>query len=122
MMNFNLITACLAIAVTFTSPDAVVAKDNSGKGKGKKDNAIQIDNKPNKGQKALPPGQVKRYTRGAKLPKDLDFDDIEDLSKWNLKAPGKGNRYIRVNDEVLEVSQDLSTVVDTVGIVADLLK
>jgi hypothetical protein len=44
------------------------------------------------------------------------------LSKSNLKAPGKGNKYIRVDDEILEVTEDLSTVVDAVGIVGDLLK
>ncbi|AXI54898.1 hypothetical protein SuNHUV7_23580 (plasmid) [Pseudoseohaeicola sp. NH-UV-7] len=122
MKNFTLITACLAVVAVLASADAAVAKDKSDKGKGKKDKAVQIDNKPGKGPKAVPPGQIKRYTRGAKLPKDLDFDDIDDLSKWNLKAPGKGNRYIRVDDEILEVSQDLTTVVDAVGIVGDLLK
>lgn len=122
MKNPTLIIGCLAIWVALALADVAVAKDKNDEGKGKNDNAVQIDIKPGKGQKALPPGQVKRYTRGSKLPKDLDFDDIYDLSKWNLKAPGKGNRYIRVNDEILEVTQDLSTVVDAVGIVGDLLK
>ncbi len=89
-----------------------------------KDDTGKID-KPGKGNgngKVIPPGQVKRYTRGAKLPTDLKWDDIGDRDKWNLKAPGKGNRYIRVDDEILEVTDDLSTVVDAVGIVGDLLK
>ena len=98
----------------------LAAKDKGGK------------NKPNKGAKPgkgagkgpdkIPPGQIKRYTRGAKLPGDLKFDDIGDLSKWKLKPPGKGNRYIQVDNEILEVTEDLSTVVDAVGIVGDLLK
>lgn len=116
----------LAIAVTTVAAlgmaDMASAKDDKGKKGNKNKSEKVIKDKPGKGAKAIPPGQVKRYTRGAKLPSDLKYDDIDDLSKWKLKAPGKGNRYIRVDDEILEVSRDLTTVVDAVGIVGDLLK
>ncbi|MEP1201978.1 MULTISPECIES: hypothetical protein [unclassified Tateyamaria] len=112
--------ATLALALSFGTAELASAKDKGGSGKGAK--KVQVDKKPGKGAKKIPPGQVKRYTRGAKLPSDLGFEDIGDLSKWNLKAPGKGNKYIRVDDEILEVTEDLSTVVDAVGIVGDLLK
>lgn len=95
------------------------AKDKPGKAKG---HGNSQKSNPGKGPKTIPPGQIKRYTRGAKLPSDLVFQDISDLSKWKLKPPGKGNRYIRVDDQILEVTRDLSTVVDAVGIVGDLLK
>ena len=99
------------------------AKDNPGKAKGhSKGQGNSQKSTPGKGPKTIPPGQIKRYTRGAKLPSDLVFVDILDLSKWKLKPPGKGNRYIRVNDQVLKVTRDLSTVVEAVGIVSDLLK
>ncbi|WP_270729653.1 hypothetical protein [Shimia sp. Alg240-R146] len=94
----------------------VYAKDKGVKGGDKK---VQVDKSK---AKKVPPGQIKRYTRGAKLPTDLKWKDIGDLSGWKLKPPGKGNRYIRVGDEILEVSDDLTTVVDAVGIVGDLLK
>ncbi len=110
-------TLALAVSVSLFAADMTMAKDKVGQGKG---NKVKID-KPGKG-KAIPPGQIKRYTRGAKLPTDLKWEDIGDMDKWNLKAPGKGNRYIRVDDEILEVTDDLSTVVDAVGIVGDLLK
>ncbi|TCL01303.1 hypothetical protein BXY66_2616 [Shimia isoporae] len=110
-----------AASLAITVPDITLAKDKGGKAKAKA-NKVQIDQKPGKGAKAIPPGQIKRYTRGAKLPGDLKYTDIGDLSKWKLKPPGKGNRYIRVGDEILEVSDDMSTVVDAVGIVDDLLK
>ena len=133
MKIIRLATAC-AIAAIVMGADTANAKDDN-KGKGKKDKQVQVDrskdtddkkgfdnDKPGKGAKAIPPGQIKRYTRGAKLPSDLNFEDIGDLEDWNLKAPGKGNRYIRVDNEILEVTEDLSTVVDAVGIVGDLLK
>ncbi len=113
------LTLALAVSVSLFAADLTMAKDKVGQGKG---NKVKID-KPGKGNgKVIPPGQIKRYTRGAKLPTDLKWEDIGDLDKWNLKAPGKGNRYIRVDDEILEVTDDLSTVVDAVGIVGDLLK
>lgn len=119
------ILAALAVVLFALGGSDAYAKDNKGKkpNKGGKngDVSIQIEDKPGKGPKAVPPGQIKRYTRGAKLPSDLEFEDIGDLSKWKLGEPGKGNRYILVDDEVLEVTNDLSTVVDAVGIVGDLL-
>ncbi len=112
-----------AVALTLVYPEATGAKDKgkpehaqSGKG-----NKVKLDN-PGKGPKAIPPGQVKRYTRGAKLPNDVDWEDIGDLTKWNLSPPGKGNKYIRVDNEILEISEDTQTVIDAVGIVGDLLK
>ncbi|NOE34461.1 MULTISPECIES: hypothetical protein [unclassified Ruegeria] len=119
------ILAALAVVFFILGGSDAHAKDNKGKkpNKGGKngDVSIQIEDKPGIGPKAVPPGQIKRYTRGAKLPSDLEFEDIGDLSKWKLGEPGKGNRYILVDDEVLEVTNDLSTVVDAVGIVGDLL-
>ncbi|WP_299349665.1 hypothetical protein [uncultured Shimia sp.] len=129
---FKFVAAALATLVLTIGASDAFAKDNKGKKpkKGGKDAgaSIQIEDKPGKGNKldkggkAVPPGQIKRYTRGAKLPGDLKFDDIGDLSKWKLGEPGKGNRYIKVDNEILEVTEDLSTVVDAVGIVDDLLK
>jgi len=119
MRYFTAFISALSLVLAFSFADPALAKDKGGKPKGKK---VQVDGKPGKGPKAIPPGQIKRYTRGAKLPGDLKYTNIDDLSKWNLKSPGNGNRYIRVDDEILEVSNDLSTVVDAVGIVGDLLK
>ena len=113
----------ISAALVFSVPEVVVAKD---KGKpehaqGGKGNKTKAD-KPGKGPKTVPPGQIKRYTRGAKLPSDVDWEDIGDLSKWNLSAPGKGNKYIRIDNEILEIAEDTQTVIDAVGIVDDLLK
>jgi len=119
MRNFTALASAFCFAFSVGYADLALAKDKGGKPKG---NKVQLNGKPGKGAKAIPPGQIKRYTRGAKLPSDLKYTDIGDLSKWKLKAPGNGNRYIRVDDEILEVSDDLSTVVDAVGIVGDLLK
>lgn len=114
--------AVVAALVALSATDPVSAKDKpDGPGGKKGDLSIQPIDKPGKGPKAVPPGQIKRYTRGAKLPSDLDFEELRDLSKWKLDAPGNGNKYIRVDNEILEVSEDFSTVVDAVGIVDDLL-
>ena len=113
------IATIMALCVVLGTADLAEAKDKGSNSKGQK---VKTDNKPGKGPKAVPPGQIKRYTRGAKLPSDLSYDNINDLSKWNLKSPGRGNRYIKVDNEILEVTEDLSTVVDAVGIVGDLLK
>ena len=115
------LVAVMMLGIGLGAADMASAKDKPGNGNGKAKGSQVVD-KPGKGPKAIPPGQIKRYTRGAKLPGDLKYKDIGDLSKWKLKPPGKGNRYIRVDNEILEVTRDLSTVVEAVGIVDDLLR
>ena len=117
MVQIRLLMVAIVGCLSLACADIAEAQGNSGKGGDK----IKLD-KPGKGPKAVPPGQVKRYTRGAKLPSDLDWKDIGDLDDWDLPKPGKGNRYIRVDNEILEVTEDLNTVVDAVGIVDDLLR
>lgn len=123
MLRF-LCLGLVASSFVLATPEVVVAKDKGkpahaqGGGKG---NKAKVNN-PGKGPKAVPPGQIKRYTRGAKLPADVDWDDIGDLSNWKLPAPGKGNKYIKVDNEILEISKDTQTVIDAVGIVGDLMK
>ena len=109
----------LASTVGIASGSDAVAKDKSAKGNASK---VKVDGKPGKGPKHVPPGQIKRYTRGAKLPSDLKFDEINDLSNWNLKPLGPGEKYIKVDNEVLRIAEDTQTVIDAVGIVGDLLK
>lgn len=122
-MYKSVVLGLFATALAFAIPETAVAKD---KGKpehaqGGKGNKIK-SSKPGKGPKAMPPGQIKRYTRGAKLPDDVDWEDVGDLSKWNLSPPGKGNKYVRVDDEILEIVEDTQTVIDAVGMADNLLK
>lgn len=114
-------SSAVAALCLLSAPDMALAKDKGNKGNsGKGANKVKVD-KGNKG-KAIPPGQVKRYTRGAKLPNDLNLDYIDDLAKWNLKPLPPGQRYVRIDDEILSISDDTKTVIDAVGIVGDLLK
>ena len=112
----------LAVGLVLAAPEVALAKDKpahaQGGGKG---NKAKVDN-PGKGPKTVPPGQIKRYTRGAKLPADLGWEEIGDLSNWKLPPPGKGNKYIKVDNEILKIAEDTQTVIDAVGIVGDLLK
>lgn len=73
-------------------------------------------------RKLIHPAKIKRHTGSAILPFDLDFEEIGDLDLRKLKAPCKGNCCIRVDDETLEVTEDLSTVDDAIGTVGDFLK
>lgn len=70
----------------------------------------------------IPPGQIKRYTRGAKLPADLDFVRINDLSKYKLPKPGKGESYVIIDNDIVKVLDETNTVIDAIGIVGDWLK
>ncbi len=110
----------LAVAAVAISAGFAEAKENKGKGQGANKSKLEKPAKSNKGV-AVPPGQVKRYTRGQKLPDDLNFDYLDDLDGWNLKALPPGQRYIRIDDEILSISDDTKTVVEAVGIVGDLL-
>ena len=112
---FALIAFASFAAFAFSAPDVQASgKKNSGQSIGEKGKEG--------GGKIVPPGQVKRYTRGSKLPADLKFKNIDDLSKWKLKPLAKGEKYIRVDNDILRVADDTQTVVEAVGIVDDLLR
>ncbi len=115
----GVLLSALAVSSLMLGADMAEAKDKANKGN-KGGNKVKVD-KSNKGVN-VPPGQIKRYTRGAKLPGDLNYDYIDDLSKWKLKPLPKGQRYVKVGDEILSISDDTKTVVEAVGIVGDLLK
>ncbi len=121
----TVLATIVAATLAFGVVDDAIAKD---KGKPDKSKKVKVEGKPDKGNgnakgpKAVPPGQIKRYTRGAKLPDDLKFEELGDLNKWKLKPLGPGEKYIRVDNEVLKIAEDTQTVIDAVGIVGDLLK
>lgn len=109
-----IITIVAALSLTIGGVDLASAK-NKAKNKGGAASSVKV--KP--GKKAVPPGQIKRYTRGAKLPGDVGYKSISDLSKWKMKPLGSGEKYIRVDDEILRVS-DTMKVLAVVGLVSEL--
>ena len=110
-----IVTIVAALSLTMGGGDLAFAKNkNKNKGGG---SASSVKNKPEK--KAVPPGQIKRYTRGAKLPGDVGYKSISDLSKWKMKPLGSGEKYIRVDDEILRVS-DTMKVLAVVGLASEL--
>ncbi|SDC14194.1 hypothetical protein [Ruegeria marina] len=112
------IAAFMCILAVALASGVAEAKDDKGKAKGH--DKIKVDK--SNGPKVIPPGQIKRYTRGAKLPDDLRFDYIDDLDKWKLTPLPPGQRYIRIDDDIVSIYEDSRTVIDAVGIVSDLLK
>ncbi|OUS33525.1 hypothetical protein A9Q94_19245 [Rhodobacterales bacterium 56_14_T64] len=114
------LTVFAAAAAVFAigTADLVEAKNvNNGRGKPGKNISIGAGN--GNAAKPIPPGQIKRYTRGAKLPGDVRFDSISDLSKWKLKPLSGGEKYIKVDNEILRVS-DTMKVLAVMGLISEL--
>lgn len=116
LMMTGLVTA--ATVFIFGAAELAEAKNvNNGRGKPGKNISIGAGN--GNAAKAVPPGQIKRYTRGAKLPGDVQFESISDLSKWNLKPLSGGEKYIKVDNEILRVS-DTMKVLAVMGLISEL--
>lgn len=121
-MNISkwVVTFVVSGVLAVGSVDMAQAK-NKAKGHGKSGKNVTRDVGKGNGPKSVPPGQIKRYTRGAKLPGDVQFDDISDLSKWKMGPLGAGERYIKVDNDILRVSNTME-VLGVIGIAGDLLK
>lgn len=111
-----MISGLAAVSLTIGAADPAVAKDKKSHKIG---GAATHQVKPGKKHKAIPPGQIKRYTRGAKLPGNVHYKPISDLSKWKLKPLKHGEKYIRVDDNILRVS-DALIVLSVIGLVSEL--
>ncbi|MCA8884938.1 MAG: hypothetical protein KDA50_14500 [Rhodobacteraceae bacterium] len=71
----------------------------------------------------VPPGQMKKYTRGSKLPHDWkSYDRIYDLDRYRLPRLRPGEVYLRIDGEIVKVLEDTSTVLEAMGIVSNWLK
>ncbi len=119
-----LIAASFALAIgSVDMADAKNKKRGGGKATGNVARNVNPGHKPHVGNGngiKVPPGQIKRYTRGAKLPGDVRYDSISDLSRWKMKPLGSGGRYIKVDNEILHVS-DTMKVIAVMGLASELL-
>ncbi len=69
--------------------------------------------------RGMPPGHAKRYRRGERVPRG-GYVHISDLRRWKMGKPPKGQKYVRVGDQVLRVMIDTLAVVAVVGLVSQL--
>lgn len=110
-----IVTFAAALSLAIAGGDPAFAKSK------KKNHGNGASHQAKPGKKAIPPGQIKRYTRGAKLPGDVKYKSITDLSKWKLKPLRAGEKYIRIDDDILRVSDTLK-VLAIIGLARELLK
>lgn len=84
--------------------------------------AAQADTKscpPGLAKKAVPcvpPGQVKNWAIGQRLPDDIFWQQIDDWQRYGLPRPGDGQAYVRVDDEVLLLGLATRVVLQSFGI------
>lgn len=64
----------------------------------------------------VPPGQVKKWQLGERLPADLAWYEISDWKRYGLHAPLDGSRYVRVDNEILRVAIATGIVLEALGI------
>ena len=114
-MRILSMTVILALAVTGLTPDAGLA-DKKG-GKTVPPGQVQ---RQKSGPKPMPPGQAKRYMRGDVIGKGVTYYDINDWNRYKLGKPPKGEKYVRVGDQILRVAITTLAVVAVVGLVDEI--
>ena len=70
----------------------------------------------------LPPGHARRYEVGQRLPPDVTYVAVPYSLRHRLRPLQPGYDYIRVDDDVLLISQRDKTIVDAVTLLADLAR
>lgn len=115
-MRILSLTVILALAVTGMTPDAGLANSK----KGKQVPPGQVKRQMN-GPKPMPPGQAKRYMRGDVIGKGVKYYDVTDWNRYKLGKPPKGEKYVRIGDQILRVAVTTLAVVAVVGLVDELL-
>jgi hypothetical protein len=64
----------------------------------------------------VPPGQAQKWQIGEPLPRGLDYLILgeEDWRQLGLGYPGKGNRYVMVDNQVLRMNRATREVLEAV--------
>ncbi|WP_232830540.1 RcnB family protein [Oceanicella sp. SM1341] len=80
----------------------------------------------------MPPGQAKKYYRnddrrhepryrvGYPIPDGVDYVIIRDYDRYGLRPPARGERYVRVDNEILRVADATFKVLAAVQAVGGL--
>lgn len=64
----------------------------------------------------VPPGNAKRWQIGERLGADVAWYEVTDWDRYGLSEPRDGNRYIRIDDEILLVAIATGLVLDYLGV------
>jgi Ni/Co efflux regulator RcnB len=62
----------------------------------------------------MPPGQAKKWRRGAPLPRDVVFYDLPPKLVVEIGLPPAGYRYVRVASDILLIAAGTVMVIDAI--------
>lgn len=62
----------------------------------------------------MPPGQAKKWRRGAPLPRDVVFYELPPKLVVEIGTPPSGYRYVRVANDILLIAAGTGMVVDAI--------
>jgi Ni/Co efflux regulator RcnB len=62
----------------------------------------------------MPPGQAKKWQLGQPLPRDLIFYDVPQPLLTQIGVPPRGQRYVRVADDILLINAGTGMVLDAI--------
>jgi len=62
----------------------------------------------------MPPGQAKKWRRGAPLPRDVVFYDLPPRLIVEIGLPPAGHRYVRVANDILLIAAGSGMVIDAI--------
>ena len=62
----------------------------------------------------MPPGQAKKWKRGAPLPRDVVFYELPPKLEVQIGLPPAGHRFVRVANDILLIATGTSMVVDAI--------
>ena len=62
----------------------------------------------------MPPGQAKKWRRGAPLPRDVVFYELPPKLVVEIGLPPSGYRYVRVANDILMIAAGTGMVIDAI--------
>ncbi len=62
----------------------------------------------------MPPGQAKKWRRGAPLPRDVVFYELPPKLVVEIGLPPSGYRYVRVANDILVIAAGTGMVIDAI--------
>lgn len=105
MRNLSVLTLPFVVAATLILPASAALAGPKGCPPGLAKKAVPC----------VPPGQVRNWQVGARIPTTTPWYELRDWDRYDLPAPPDGSRYVLIDNDLVRVAIATGIILEFLG-------